>query len=129
MPGTGSEPARSLARFVRDEGLSLARTQVTVDYSYWPAHAVLQVDTGRPAVPESAAGTPFAIRQATRSPGPYACLTECTVSPVPSTPQRLLPAGIEVPSSFETVGHIAHLNLREELLPHKHTIGQVRGPE
>lgn len=34
---------------------------------------------------------------------------------------------MEVPSSFETVGHIAHLNLREELLPHKHTIGQVCG--
>lgn len=32
-----------------------------------------------------------------------------------------------MPSSFETVGHIAHLNLREELLPHKHTIGQVCG--
>jgi tRNA (guanine37-N1)-methyltransferase len=81
VPGVGGEPARSLAQFIRDEGLSLARTQVAVDYSYWPAHAVLQ---------------------------------------------RLLPAGTEVPSSFETVGHIAHLNLREELLPHKHTIGQVR---
>lgn len=43
MPGAGGEPARSLAQFMRDEGLSLARTQVAVDYSYWPAHAVLQV--------------------------------------------------------------------------------------
>ncbi len=32
---------------------------------------------------------------------------------------------MEVPSAFETVGHIAHLNLREELLPWKHVIGQV----
>jgi tRNA G37 N-methylase Trm5 len=30
-----------------------------------------------------------------------------------------------VPSSFETVGHIAHLNLRDELLPYKHLVGQV----
>lgn len=41
--------------------------------------------------------------------------------------QRLLPAGMEVPSSFESVGHIAHLNLREELLPFKYIIGQVGG--
>ena len=39
--------------------------------------------------------------------------------------QRLLPAGSEVPSSFESIGHIAHLNIRDELLPYKHVIGQV----
>ena len=39
--------------------------------------------------------------------------------------QRLLPPGSEVPSSFESVGHIAHLNIRDELLPYKHVIGQV----
>lgn len=33
-----------------------------------------------------------------------------------------------MPAAFETVGHIAHLNLREELLPFKHLIGQVRPP-
>lgn len=39
---------------------------------------------------------------------------------------HLLPPHIrELPSSFETVGHIAHLNLRDELLPWKHVIGQV----
>jgi tRNA (guanine37-N1)-methyltransferase len=37
----------------------------------------------------------------------------------------LLPPGLEAPSSFETIGHIAHLNLREPHLPHKHLIGQV----
>lgn len=42
--------------------------------------------------------------------------------------QKLLPEGVEVPSSFETVGHIAHLNLREEVLPYKHVIGQVWPP-
>lgn len=41
------------------------------------------------------------------------------------TLQRLLPEGSDVPSSFETVGHIAHLNIRDELIPYKHLIGQV----
>lgn len=44
---------------------------------------------------------------------------------VPRGVQRLLPPGLEVPCSFETVGHIAHLNLRDELLPYKHLVGQV----
>ena len=39
--------------------------------------------------------------------------------------QLLPPSVVDVPSSFEQVGHIAHLNLREELLPYKHLIGHV----
>jgi len=39
--------------------------------------------------------------------------------------QKLLPSGVDVPGSFEIVGHIAHLNLREEQEPFKLTIGQV----
>ncbi|KAK9916896.1 hypothetical protein WJX75_008445 [Coccomyxa subellipsoidea] len=39
--------------------------------------------------------------------------------------KRLLPEGCEVPTSFESVGHIAHVNLRDELLPFKNIIGQV----
>ena len=39
--------------------------------------------------------------------------------------KKILPAGVEIPSSFEQVGHIAHLNLRDEVLSFKHTIGQV----
>ena len=39
--------------------------------------------------------------------------------------KKLLPAGSEVPSSFEQVGHVAHINIREELLPYKAIIGQV----
>ena len=31
----------------------------------------------------------------------------------------------EIPSSFEQAGHLAHINLREEVLPFKHIIGQV----
>jgi tRNA (guanine37-N1)-methyltransferase len=41
------------------------------------------------------------------------------------TLQKLLPEGIDVPTSFESIGHIAHLNLRPEQLPHKALIGQV----
>ncbi|KAF9919360.1 tRNA(m(1)G37)methyltransferase [Lobosporangium transversale] len=31
----------------------------------------------------------------------------------------------EAPSSFTTVGHIAHMNLKDEYLPYKHMIGQI----
>lgn len=36
-----------------------------------------------------------------------------------------LPPGLPVPSSFEVVGHLAHLNLIDELIPYRHLIGQV----
>ncbi|GAA5842317.1 hypothetical protein JCM9279_005343 [Rhodotorula babjevae] len=41
--------------------------------------------------------------------------------------QAVLPEDIldESPTAFTQVGHIAHLNLREQYLPHKHLIGQV----
>ncbi|KAL1928141.1 hypothetical protein VTP01DRAFT_3057 [Rhizomucor pusillus] len=37
----------------------------------------------------------------------------------------VMPEDTEVPSSFTQVGHIAHMNLRDELLPWKHLIGEV----
>ncbi|KAE8125713.1 hypothetical protein FH972_020488 [Carpinus fangiana] len=39
--------------------------------------------------------------------------------------EGLLPKGIIVPSAFETVGHIIHLNLKEEHLPYKNLIAKV----
>ncbi|KAG0229354.1 tRNA(m(1)G37)methyltransferase [Actinomortierella wolfii] len=41
--------------------------------------------------------------------------------------KALLPEDVldEVPSGFTIVGHIAHMNLRDEYLPWKHLIGQV----
>jgi hypothetical protein len=43
-----------------------------------------------------------------------------------SASQRLLPAGVDAPASFETIGHVAHLNLRAEQLLWRYVIGQVR---
>lgn len=39
--------------------------------------------------------------------------------------RTLLPADVPVPTSFETVGHIAHVNLRDEHKPWKLLIGEV----
>ncbi|XP_047308944.1 tRNA (guanine(37)-N1)-methyltransferase 2 [Impatiens glandulifera] len=39
--------------------------------------------------------------------------------------KQILPPGVEVPSSFETVGHIAHLNLTDDTLPYKNVIAKV----
>ncbi|XP_062090709.1 tRNA (guanine(37)-N1)-methyltransferase 2 isoform X5 [Humulus lupulus] len=39
--------------------------------------------------------------------------------------KQILPTGVEVPSSFETIGHIAHLNIHDELLPFKDVIAKV----
>ncbi|CAG8518068.1 5621_t:CDS:10 [Ambispora gerdemannii] len=39
--------------------------------------------------------------------------------------KAILPEDSEVPSSFTQIGHIAHMNLRDEFLPWKKIIGQV----
>ncbi|OMO80445.1 hypothetical protein CCACVL1_12950 [Corchorus capsularis] len=39
--------------------------------------------------------------------------------------EALLPDGMIIPSAFETVGHIAHLNLKDEHLPYKNVIAKV----
>jgi tRNA (guanine37-N1)-methyltransferase len=40
--------------------------------------------------------------------------------------RKLLPSSIkELPSAFEVVGSIAHLNLRDEVLPYKYIVGKV----
>uniref|UniRef100_A0A7S2E6T7 tRNA (guanine(37)-N1)-methyltransferase n=1 Tax=Ditylum brightwellii TaxID=49249 RepID=A0A7S2E6T7_9STRA len=45
---------------------------------------------------------------------------------VEETLSKLLPPTInEIPSAFEIIGHVAHLNLRPDVLPYKYIIGQV----
>lgn len=39
--------------------------------------------------------------------------------------KQILPEGAEVPSAFETIGHIAHLNIRHDLMGYRYIIGQV----
>lgn len=39
--------------------------------------------------------------------------------------RKILPSHVEVPVGFETVGHLAHVNLRPEHDPYKFIIGQV----
>ena len=39
--------------------------------------------------------------------------------------RKLIPNCEDPPTSFETIGHIAHMNLREEYMPYKEVIGQV----
>lgn len=49
------------------------------------------------------------------------------------TTEQILRAALgdlqEITTSFETVGHIAHMNLRDEQLAHKSLIGQVQTPQ
>lgn len=39
--------------------------------------------------------------------------------------RAIIPTELEVPSSFSSIGHIAHLNLRKDYEPYKYLIGQV----
>lgn len=39
--------------------------------------------------------------------------------------RAILPTALPVPTSFESVGHIAHINLRDDHAPWKHVIGEV----
>ena len=94
-----SEEAKQV---VRERKLTPEPYAQRLTYSYWPAEHVLKVRTGAALLPAAAPDAAPAHHR-----------------------QALLPPGVDVPASFETVGHIAHLNLRDELLPHKYVIGRV----
>lgn len=40
-----------------------------------------------------------------------------------ATLKAILPITADIPSAYETIGHIAHLNLRQAQLPYKEIIG------
>lgn len=39
--------------------------------------------------------------------------------------EKILPEGVTIPSGFEAVGHIAHMNLGEEHMDYRYLIGQI----
>lgn len=39
--------------------------------------------------------------------------------------KEVVPKELELVTSYEMIGHIAHMNLRDEILPYKNVIGQV----
>ncbi len=92
---------------------------VTLDYSYLSAEQVLRVR--RVLLPRHHRGATLHSHLHLACPTSAARLPVCVRACV----QKLLPAGVDPPGSFEQVGHIAHLNLKEEQLPHKLLIGQV----
>ena len=52
-------------------------------------------------------------------------LLEFASWPIKTLLTAILPENLVVPSAFETAGHIAHVNLRDEQLPYKQVIGEV----
>lgn len=57
---------------------------------------------------------------------PYTVTLDWTHVSLDEILREILPKDIgDIPSSFETVGHIAHLNLRDSALPYKNVIGEV----
>ena len=66
----------------------------------------------------------FALAEGAR-PQPHALQLRYEHLTAEQVLRKLLPDGMEVPSAFETIGHVAHLNLREEHAPYKALIGEV----
>ena len=115
---------------MHEEGLEVADYEQELGYDYWQADHILRVGSLHL---HYTCGSIFPDRRAVTAQGTYGLQHDCSIrnahnkqTPLRRLPaQKLLPAGSEVPSSFEAVGHIAHLNIRDELLPWKRVIGQV----
>ena len=67
------------------------------------------------------------IRENSGAPQPFTLKLGYEHLTVEEVLHKLLPGDVGEgrPSSYEQAGHIAHLNLRDEMLPYKHMIGQV----
>ena len=71
--------------------------------------------------PDQGDEQPNIIRRST-----FAFQTQYSHFNVDETLRKILPPSLpEIPSAFEIVGHIAHVNLRDDCLPYKYIIGQV----
>ncbi|KAK4054732.1 tRNA(m(1)G37)methyltransferase [Microbotryomycetes sp. JL201] len=87
------------------EGYKIVQQQVSLDYDYW-----------------TAGGWQKRARWSDDSPLVYFISYHADQILQAILPETLLD---ESPTSFTQVGHIAHLNLRDEYLPYRHLIGQV----
>lgn len=91
-----------------------------------PADTAPSGDSGSPAGEGSSASPPAA------SAPPPALLVPWTLhlgyenlGPEAVLRTLLPPSLTDIPSSFESIGHVAHVNLKDEALPYRHLIGQV----
>ncbi|XP_024397999.1 tRNA (guanine(37)-N(1))-methyltransferase 1 isoform X2 [Physcomitrium patens] len=72
---------------------------------------------------------PQAVQAVLAHPGCELVRCELTLTydywPMDEILKEVLPPGMTTPTAFETVGHIAHLNLRNEHIPYRHAIAQI----
>ncbi|KAG0574598.1 hypothetical protein KC19_VG275300, partial [Ceratodon purpureus] len=72
---------------------------------------------------------PQAVQVVLENPGSELVRCQLTLTydywPMDEILKEVLPMGMTIPTAFESVGHIAHLNLRNEHTPYRHTIAQI----
>ncbi|KAJ3087558.1 tRNA(m(1)G37)methyltransferase [Quaeritorhiza haematococci] len=73
----------------------------------------------------SAHTSPSSTSASTVEAVPYTIELSYDYWPSDAILRAILPDEVEVPTAFETVGHIAHLNLRDDQLQYKKIIGEV----
>ncbi|KAK3703996.1 tRNA(m(1)G37)methyltransferase [Vermiconidia calcicola] len=111
---------------VRQDSLSLATTNESTNGEI--PHHQTNGDSGHKATPwpHSSILTEFVIQDLI-SIIPYNLNLDYTYWPYHSIIASILPESLrsEIPSGFSQVGHVVHLNLREQYLPYKHLIAQI----
>ena len=114
-------------------GFEVLPHDVPYGYEQMPFDAVLRVRGWRAAMAACCAACCAAVATVSlRRRDVVVARSECScraggrcVSSTVRAAQAVLPSGVDVPSAFETVGHIAHFNLRDEQLPWRRVVGQV----
>ncbi|CAI5531749.1 unnamed protein product [Closterium sp. Naga37s-1] len=95
-----------------------------------PSDASLRLVLLDDVIKDASTDLPVAVRQQLQQEGLWNVTTyeqrlDYSYWPADHILRKLLPPGVEVPTAFETVGHIAHVNLRDDLLPYRFVIGKV----